>query len=132
MGIFQNIIYPEQFNFANVKVERRCQDDLRRLIEDSGYHEKLRSDYNARLKLLHAHPTNAHLVMTHWFEHLKQYNSLYSVRFKGADNLRILYTVKEGRVYLLCAFKEKSKEDYDRNIQIALNRARTFEEEKQQ
>lgn len=131
MGVFQNIIYPEQFNYPNVQVERRCQDDLRRLIEDSGLREKLRSGYSARLKVLNMHPTNAHHINHNWFEHLKHYNSLYSVLFKGVENLRILYTVNEGRVYLLCAFKEKSKEDYERNIQIALNRAQTFEEEKE-
>ncbi len=60
-----------------------------------------------------------------WFEMLKDAKPYRSMRFnhvKLVDNLRIIYCVKDDKAYLLVAFKEKKKSDYDAAIELAKKR----------
>lgn len=47
---------------------------------------------------------------------------LYELRIRGKGEIRILYTFKHNRVYLLHAFKKKSQRTPKKDISTALNR----------
>ncbi len=63
------------------------------------------------------------------FEPLVDTNpKLYSIRYpQSPKNTRVLYIyVEESRVYLLHAFNEKSKSDYEHAIKTATNRVKSL------
>lgn len=64
------------------------------------------------------------------FEQLTNINpKLYSIRYpKSKLNPRVLYIyLDEGGILLLAAFKEKSKKDYTRNIELAQKRLKMLD-----
>lgn len=64
------------------------------------------------------------------FEKLKGVTpNLYSIRYdKSTINLRILYFYEEDAKILLIPFKEKNKNDYIKNIEIAKNMIKQLQE----
>lgn len=64
------------------------------------------------------------------FEQLEN-TKLYSIRHVSAINPRVIfaYIDNNGKVVLLSSFKEKRDSDYDRGVQLAMQRLKQLEEE---
>lgn len=57
------------------------------------------------------------------FEKLNGVDRLYSIRHpESKKNVRVIYTIEEGAIFLLTAFLEKNAGDYQRAIKIAKKR----------
>lgn len=126
-----NIYYPSEFKKEYIKAHFNFEEDLKDLLEGSGFKEDFSGKYKARL---------THLEMTKegctqrsaWFEKLKGVRDLYSIRFdKSQKNIRILFAFVaykgEKFAVLLYVFEEKgnkrlSKQSYDKAIPVALKR----------
>lgn len=59
------------------------------------------------------------------FEHIE--NNIYSMRYKGKKNIRILFCKSKGLIKILsCAFEEKSKSDYELSKRIVRQRKKQY------
>jgi len=123
------IIYPVSFNTQYVYAYRELNDELRDLIETSGYKNEFTRKYRRSLLMLENLKENCTKQKT--FEKLTNEKDLYSIRLKGEKNIRILFTFaklnKSDIVILLYAFQEKdqknkSKTSYSKAIEIAHER----------
>lgn len=125
-----NIIYPEIFNSKYIYVYKTLNNELKELIEQSGYKNEFIKKYRRSLKLLESLKDNCTVHKT--FEKLSNVKNIYSIRLKGQKNIRILFTFAQINnrdiVILLYSFQEKdnkknnSKNSYSYAISIAEER----------
>lgn len=104
---FRMIQYPFAYASNEILIHKKCEEELRDLVQKSGQVARLKSDYKARLDFLGKHLENA-IAHREWFEKLTDEKDLYSLRLVRISNIRILYVIQEGTAYLLCAFAERS------------------------
>lgn len=125
-----NIIYPEKFNTEFVFVHYKYEEDLRSLLDESGYIQNFVKKYRKCLKFLSELKTDC-TVQGRLFEKLKHQNDLYSIKIYGQKNIRIIFQfVKDNKrtiAVLLFPFQEKdSKQNtatsYETAIEIAQER----------
>ncbi|HHW57998.1 MAG TPA: hypothetical protein GXX15_10120 [Clostridia bacterium] len=125
MKVLHNIIYPEQFYSAKIYTHPKFEEELKNLLEYSGYEEKFIRMYRQRLKFLEKYHTRCYQKRD-WFEILKRTDGLYSMKFKGPKNIRIIFKFvgynNQNIALLLCAFEESSKSSYKEAIHIAQKR----------
>lgn len=127
------ITYPMNYGNHYARIHKKCQAELKDLVDQSGHKGAFMAKFIDRLNYLMAHYERA-VQHREWFESLQGSKDLYSMRFIRIDNIRILYTIRKPKVYLLCAFKEvsdkKGGESYQKYIPIAMKRMNeTLEEE---
>lgn len=53
--------------------------------------------------------------------------NIYELRIRGKEEIRILYTFKESKVYLLHAFKKKSQKTPKKEVVTSLNRLKNLD-----
>ncbi|MCP2239498.1 hypothetical protein [Thermoanaerobacterium thermosaccharolyticum] len=130
MKVLHNIIYPEQFCSTRIYTHPEFEEELKNILEYSGYKEKFIRMYRQRLKFLQEYQNQCYKKKD-WFEILKKTDGLYSMKFKGSKNLRIIFKFvgynKQNIALLLCTFEEKnsknnSKNSYKEAINIAEKR----------
>jgi hypothetical protein len=126
VGIYP-VIYPIKFHSTQIYYHQKFEKELQNILEESGYKEKFIPLFYQRLKYLEETQERC-IIKSDWFEVLKGSNELYSMKFKGMKNIRIIFmfTMRESLnlVILLCGFEEKnaasnSKTGYKRAIKIA-------------
>jgi len=83
-----NIIYPEEFNTEFVFVHYKYEEDLRSLLDESGYVQTFVRKYRKCLKFLFELKTDC-TVQRKLFEKLKHHDNLYSIKIFGQKNIRI-------------------------------------------
>lgn len=132
MLIVKNVLYPEELRSSRIKEHPGYENDLRKLIERSGFRDKFSGLYRQRLKYLEEHHKLC-IRRGNWFELLKHVDvELYVAKFKAQKNIRVLFCFIEYRgieyAVLLYPFEEKKsgkskgKESYSAAITIALSR----------
>ncbi|TZE80650.1 hypothetical protein [Calorimonas adulescens] len=130
MKVLHNIIYPEQYYSVKIYTHPKFEEELKNILEYSGYKEKFISMYRQRLKFLEEHQSECYKKRD-WFEILKRTDGLYSMKFKGLKNIRIIFKFvgynNQNIALLLCTFEEKnsktsSKSSYKEAINIAQER----------
>lgn len=134
MLIVKNVLYPEEFRSSYIREHLKYENDLRELIERSGFREKFSGLYKQRLKYLEERHELC-ILKSDWFELLKHVDGeLYVAKFKAQKNIRIIFCFIEylgtKSVLLLYPFEEKksgkskSKDSYSDAITIALSRSK--------
>lgn len=123
MGAVGNILYPEKFNSKRIRTHPDFVEELKDILERSGYKQRFIRLYRLRLKHLEKYWEQC-INKRDWFEVLKGTSGLYSMRFKGGSkNIRILFRFtsfeKREIALLLCTFEEKDTKDYRKAIEIA-------------
>lgn len=124
------ILYPEVFNSDYIYTYNTFNKELKDLIEESGQKKNFSRVYRKNLQFLTNLKRNC--IFQKSFEQLKDNNRLYSMRFVGEKNIRILFSFfyinnKEIAI-LLCCFQEKdnkklkSSDSYNKAIVIAEKR----------
>lgn len=124
-----NIIYPDLFNTNYIYVYYELNDELKEIIERSGYKNEFTRKYKKCLRFLDN--LKEKCTMQRSFEKLLECDGLYSMRLIGEKNIRIIFTFMEcntkGCAVLLCAFQEKDSKTGSRtsyNAAIALANSR--------
>lgn len=127
---FDKIIYPFKTHPVNrILIHKKCEEELRDLLERSGRLAQFRSAYHSRLQFLERYREKA-ISHKEWFEDLKNQTNLSSMKIKPVLNIRILYLIRSENIYLLCAFSEKSDSsvrNYSSHIPIAQERIKDIE-----
>ena len=104
----------------------KLNDELKDMIERSGYKNQFIVKYRKSLRFLEALKTRCYLGNSDLFEKLLNEDNLYSIRLFGNKNIRILFSfiTIEGfnKAILLNAFEEKNKSDYEKAKLIARSR----------
>lgn len=130
-----NILYPEKFQTNFIVVYSSFNDELKILIEESGYKNEFTRKYFKSLKFLDSLRENC-FVQGKLFENLKESNGLWSIMLHGEKNIRILFAFisNEYRSFavLLYAFQEKDKKNnsrtgYDNAKEVASRRLHDIE-----
>lgn len=120
------ILYPEKFHCNKIRTHPKFEEELKSILEKSGYKQRFIKLYRLRLKHLEQYWERC-IDKKDWFELLKQASGLYSMRFNnGSKNIRILFKFtdfeKRQIALLLCTFEEKKTKDYSKAIEVANNR----------
>ncbi|ABR49273.1 hypothetical protein Amet_3134 [Alkaliphilus metalliredigens QYMF] len=124
-----NIIYPELFKTKYIYVYNTLNEELRELIEESGYKKDFIKKYRRSLRMLEDLRENCTKHKT--FEKLTDAKDIFSMRLIGQKNIRILFTFVQLNnrdiAVLLYAFQEKdnknnSKTSYNNAIGIVEER----------
>ncbi|MCL0063344.1 hypothetical protein M1N11_04185 [Peptococcaceae bacterium] len=125
----ENILYPEIFGTQHIYAYNKFNEELKEIIENSGYKREFIRKYRKCLKFLEKLKENC--IKQKSFERLSSYENIYSMRFMGEKNIRILFTfIEENKkkfAVLLCAFQEKdnknkSKYSYNNAVKVAQKR----------
>lgn len=127
-----NVCYPVEFQSAYIKEHSKYENDLKNILERTGFVEKFRGLYKQRLKYLDDKHRRC-VQKKDWFEVLKHVEGeLYAIKIKAQKNIRILFSFTEyagtEHAILLYPFEEKergkrkSKGSYGTAIGIALGR----------
>ena len=123
------VLYPDFFNSDYINAYIELNDELKKLIDLSGYKDDFTRKIRNALRMLENLKRNCTRQKT--FERLTKNGDIYSIRLIGKKNIRILFMFIDdcGRevVILLYAFEEKdkkskSKYSYNAAIDIAKNR----------
>ncbi|MGD9570203.1 MAG: hypothetical protein AB7V48_18145 [Sedimentibacter sp.] len=119
------ILYPEEYDFNYIKTYCSLNSELKQLIEKSGNKKEFSRKYFRNLQFLVKLKKNCVEIAS--FEKLKNVdNDLYSIRFIGSKNIRIIFIFKEihdkEQVILLNVFQEKDAIDYSKGILVAYDR----------
>lgn len=136
MLVGKNIYYPIEFQSAYIREHPRYGNDLRELLERSGFKDKFCGLYKQRLRFLEERHELC-LQRNNWFELLKHVDEdLYVIKFKTQKNIRIIFCFVEylGAKYVILLYpfeekesgKSKSRDSYNAAIRIALIRLRGF------
>lgn len=100
-------------------------DELRTLIEKSGYENEFKKKYNKGLRFLENLKTTC-IMQPSLFEQLVETDGIYSMILKGKKNIRILFDfqVVNGKqiAILYNCFQEKRTKDYSLEIKLAQQR----------
>jgi hypothetical protein len=124
-----NIIYPELFNSNYIFAYKDFNDELKEIIEKSGYKKEFTRKY--RRCLLFLNNLRENCTFQNSFEKLVECEDLYSMRLVGQKNIRIIFVFMEisDKQYsiLLYTFQEKdskrgSSDSYKTAIKIANRR----------
>ena len=106
------IKYPQAFSGKYIRVHWEFENDLKEILEHSGLVKKFRQQYRQRLQHLGDRKEKC-IHKNDWFEKLKHENDLYSMKFKGEKNIRIIFAfiAYEDNEYavLLYPFEEKDR-----------------------
>lgn len=130
MEEINKILYPEEFNSNKIYTHPKFEEELKKVLELSGYKQQFVSLYRQRLKFLHERQKSC-ILKKDWFEILKNSAGIYSMKLKGQKNIRILFkfTGYKNRdiALLLCTFEEKdsknkSNTSYNKAIEAANTR----------
>lgn len=126
MEVFGKIVYPEKFNCNRIRTHPKFEEELKNVIEKSGYKQRFIKTFRLRLKHLEQY-WEICINKKDWFESLKRAPGLYSMRFNnGPKNIRIIFKFagfkKRKIALLLCSFEEKEPKDYTKAIEIANER----------
>lgn len=126
--MISKITYPEFLDSKYIYAYNRLNDELKSLIEHSGFKLQFVRKFNKSLRFLENLRSNC--TEHSLFERLDKI--IFSIMLKGQKNIRILFSFfnKEGQeiVILLNCFQEKekatskSKEGYSKNIEVAYKR----------
>lgn len=123
-SLLGKIIYPECFAKDSncIKAYNGLNDELKELVEISGYKSIFSKKYNKALRFLENLKTHC-TEQEKLFELLIGEEGLYSMRLKGEKNIRVLFCFSQINniqvAILLNCFEEKSKKDYAKAIKIA-------------
>ncbi|HZK72276.1 MAG TPA: type II toxin-antitoxin system RelE/ParE family toxin [Clostridia bacterium] len=126
MDVLGKVYYPIQFSSKKIFYHPKFEDDLRNLIEKSGFKGKFKPLFKQRLCFLEDRMVQC-TQKSDWFEKLRNVDDLFAIRFnKKNKNIRIIFTFtdspKKQIVVLLCNFEEKDKKDYSKAIDLATKR----------
>ncbi|MCF6096364.1 hypothetical protein L1766_04995 [Thermovorax subterraneus] len=124
------IIYPEEFNSNYIFTYFSFNEELKDLLEMSGQKRDFARKYRRQLLILEK--LRKQCILHKSFERLKDNGIIYSMRFVGELNIRILFSFfSDGRreiVILLNCFQEKenkkknSIKSYAKAIEVAKER----------
>ncbi len=127
------IYYPFKFENVYIKAHWDFEEDLKDILERSGFRDDFSSKCKQRLKYLEESKEKC-IQRSAWFEKLKKTDGLYSIKFdKSQKNIRIIFTFvslkEEKYAVMLHGFEEKeskkkSKFSYDKAIPVAQKRLR--------
>lgn len=128
------IEYPFEFNNNYVLAHFKQMEELKKILENSGYKKEFIIKFRNRLKFLVDRKKWCY-QKNDWFEELKGNSQFSSMRVSGNKNIRILFTfcnqgLKEHAV-LLVSFEEKRTKDYKTHIEIAKDRLKELNEWKE-
>lgn len=119
------ILYPEQYESTYVFTYPTFNNELKKLLERSGYLNEFKSKYLKGLRFLENLKKKC-ILNASLFEELLDSDGIYSMRIKGEKNIRILFGFEEveGKdiVILYNSFQEKRTKDYSENIKLAQSR----------
>lgn len=126
MEVLGKVYYPIQFFSKKIFYHPDFEDDLRNLIEKSGFEGKFKPLFKQRLDFLDDRMEKC-TQKSDWFEKLKKTDDLFAIRFnKKNKNIRIIFTftdrARKQIAVLLCNFEEKDKKDYTKAIDVASKR----------
>lgn len=126
-----NIIYPEEFQTNYIYVYSEYEDELMRIIEQSGRKDEFIRKYRKSLLFLNNLKTNC-IKQRKLFEKLKDCRDLYSIKLHGEINLRILFTFLNYKntniAILIHPFIEKSTKDYEDAILLSTKRIKILKD----
>ena len=103
------------------RIMENCQDELNKLFPTTQQLVVLKAQIQKRMNFFQDHPSDF-FVANPLFEYYCSYSdqgtplSVYVMRFnkiKILGNLRIFFVIKDNEMYMLHAFCEKKKSDYD-------------------
>jgi len=123
--IIANVIYPfgTEYTTDYIKVYHTLNDELKSMIENSGYKKTFLVKYRKSLKFLEGLKTRCCIGNKNLFEKLLDEDNLYSIMLFGEKNIRILFSFftinGNSKAILLNAFEEKNKFDYEDGKRIA-------------
>lgn len=123
--VLDNIIYPfgSKYPTEYIKVYHTLNNELKDIIESSGYKKTFLSKYQKSLRFLEGLKTKCCLGNSDLFEKLLDEDNLYCIRLFGEKNIRILFSFiainGNGKAILLNVFEEKNKSDYESGKRIA-------------
>lgn len=124
----QKILYPEEYDTVYVFTYPTFNEELKSLIEKSGYVKEFKTKYHKSLRFLDQLKKNC-VMQSRLFEQLKNTEDVYSIILHGQKNIRILFCFYESNnrkiAILFTCFQEKRTKDYESEIQ--LTRARRKE-----
>jgi len=126
--IITNIVYPFDSKYPTdyIKVYYTLNSELENMLDNSGYKKIFLSKYRKSLRFLERLKTRCCIGNKDLFEKLLDEDNLYSIRFLGEKNIRILFTFfsvnGSGKAILLNVFEEKTKSDYENGKRIARKR----------
>ena len=131
MEVVGKILYPEQFNSKRIRIHPKFEEELKCILEKSGYKQRFIKLYRLRLKHLEQYWERC-IDKKDWFESLKRAPGLYAMRFNnGPKNIRIVFKFTGFEIrqiaLLLCTFDEKETKDYSKAIEVASNRIEQIE-----
>jgi len=122
----QEILYPKKHETKYIYSYPTLNDELRDMIERSGYVHRLKLEYLKSLQFLENHKTNSVIVLPKKFEKLKNADGICSIKLKGEKNIRVLFVYtrveRQDIVILLNCFQEKDRTDYPPAIKVAKQR----------
>lgn len=130
MSHHAKVKYPQAFSGKYIRVHWEFEKDLKDILERSGLEENFWQKYRQRLKLL-VERRHECIRKKDWFEKLRHEKDLYSMRFKGNKNIRIIFAFVAYESYeyaiLLYPFNEKDstkggKHSYSTALPIAQKR----------
>lgn len=122
---FYKILYPEKYESEYIFTYPLYNEELKKIIEKSGYEKEFKIKYGKSLRFLENLKRNC-IMNPNLFEKLINSNELYSIILKGTINIRIIFDFQmiEGReiVILYTCFVERETKDYDKAIKTAMVR----------
>jgi len=129
MSRLGKVHYPEAFNGEYIRTHWEFEQDLQKILEQSGHKADFWSKFKQRLKFLDERKREC-VRKRDWFEKLKHEDDLYSLKFKDKRNIRILFAfvAYENIEYaiLLYPFEERGGKPksygYEKASQIARKR----------
>lgn len=131
------VYYPAEFNSNRIYHHPKFEDDMREILDKSGIGKKFAEKFRMKLHFIERDMHKS--AEAKWFEKLSLEEGLYSIKFKGIKNIRIICmftdvakVAKQKIVILLCGFEEKnnknnSKCSYDKGIEKARKRKKEIE-----
>lgn len=90
----KKILYPEEYNTNYIFTYPAFNNELKDLIEKSGYVKEFKTKYHKSLRFLEQLKQNC-IMQPKLFEHLLDADGIYSIMLKGKKNLRILFDFQE-------------------------------------
>jgi len=92
MDVLGKVYYPIQFSSKKIFYHPKFEDDLRNLIEKSGFKGKFKPLFKQRLCFLEDRMVQC-TQKSDWFEKLRNVDDLFAIRFnKKNKNIRIIFT----------------------------------------
>lgn len=126
---FQKILYPEEYPSDYIVTYPLFNNELKELIEKSGYIKIFKVKYYKSLRFLEQLGRNC-VMQPNIFEKLVKSDGIYSMILKGEKNIRILfsfeYVKNKEKVVIYNCFQERRTKDYSKEIILAKKRRKDF------